>query len=160
MFTPKWKKEALHLVKGARKFVHYKRDLLKPGRVDEVESRRSDLLAAIKSKDLAKVKSMEHHAFRSHVNDAIAKLRSSKPLTYQDVLATHRRLFHTVYPWAGQDRAQTAPKLTIKKPRVIKPATLVKSGYLESSTDVDEFIEVLRSAMEQALANDERIEIR
>ena len=28
MFTPKWKKEALHLVKGARKFVHYKRDLL------------------------------------------------------------------------------------------------------------------------------------
>ena len=66
-------------------------------------------------KDLAKVKSMEHHAFRSHVNDAIAKLRSSKPLTYQDVLATHRRLFHTVYPWAGQDRATNAPDLTIGK---------------------------------------------
>jgi hypothetical protein len=54
----------------------------------------------------------------------------------------------------------TEPKLTIKKPRVIKPATLVKSGYLETRTDVDEFIEVLRSTMEQALANDERIEIR
>jgi hypothetical protein len=54
----------------------------------------------------------------------------------------------------------TEPKLTIKKPRVIKPSTLVKSGYLESSTDVDEFIEVLRSTMEEALANDERIEIR
>ncbi len=55
MFTPKWKKEALHLVKGAKKFVDYKRDLLKPERVAEIESRRADLLAAIKSKDLSKV---------------------------------------------------------------------------------------------------------
>jgi len=55
MFTPKWKKEALHLVKGAKKFIDYKRDLLKPERVAEIESRRQDLLAAIRSKDLAKV---------------------------------------------------------------------------------------------------------
>lgn len=55
MFTPKWKNDALHLVKGARKFVHYKRDLLKPERVGEIESRRVDLLAAIKSGDRARV---------------------------------------------------------------------------------------------------------
>jgi signal peptidase I len=55
MFTPKWKDEAKHLAKGARKFVHYKRDLLKPDRVDEIESRRTDLLAAVKSGDRAKV---------------------------------------------------------------------------------------------------------
>ncbi len=55
MFTPKWKDEAKHLAKGARKFVHYKRDLLKPDRVDEIESRRTDLLAALKSGDRAKV---------------------------------------------------------------------------------------------------------
>jgi signal peptidase I len=55
MFTPKWKKEALHLAKGARKFVDYKRDLLKPERIAEIDSRRADLGAAIKSKDLAKV---------------------------------------------------------------------------------------------------------
>ena len=55
MFAPKWKKEALHLVKGAKKFVDYKRDLLKPGRVAEIESRKADLVAAIKSKDLARV---------------------------------------------------------------------------------------------------------
>jgi signal peptidase I len=54
MFTPKWKKEAKLLVKGALKFVHYKRDLLKPERVDEITSRRLDLLAAIKSGDRAK----------------------------------------------------------------------------------------------------------
>jgi signal peptidase I len=55
MFTPKWKKEAQHLLKGAKKFVDYKRDLLKPERVVEIDSRRTDLLAAIQSKDLAKV---------------------------------------------------------------------------------------------------------
>lgn len=54
-FTPKWKKEALHLVKGAKKFVDYKRDLLKPERLAEIDSRRADLLAAIASKNLGKV---------------------------------------------------------------------------------------------------------
>lgn len=55
MFTPKWKDEAKHLVKGARKFVHYKRDLLAPDRVAEIESRRTDLIDAIKSGDRAQV---------------------------------------------------------------------------------------------------------
>jgi cell filamentation protein len=35
------------------------------------------------------------------------------------VLQTHAVLFGAVYPWAGQDRTQTAPKLTIKKGAVI-----------------------------------------
>jgi cell filamentation protein len=35
------------------------------------------------------------------------------------VLKTHGILFGAVYPWAGQDRAQTVPKLTIKKGSVI-----------------------------------------
>jgi signal peptidase I len=48
-FTPKWKKETQLLLKGAQKFLHYKRDLLKPDRVDEIESRMSDLRAALKS---------------------------------------------------------------------------------------------------------------
>lgn len=55
MFTPKWKSEAKHLVKGARKFIHYKRDLLDDHRIGEIESRRQDLIDAIKSKDREKV---------------------------------------------------------------------------------------------------------
>jgi signal peptidase I len=55
MFTPKWKQEAKHLAKGARKFVHYKRDLLKPGQLEEIESRHKDLLDAIKSGDRVQV---------------------------------------------------------------------------------------------------------
>ncbi len=55
MFKPKWKKEAELLLKGAKKFVHYKRDLLKPDRIDEIESRRTDLKTAIATRDLAKI---------------------------------------------------------------------------------------------------------
>lgn len=55
MLTPAWKKNAKLLAKGAGKFVDYKRDLLTPERVAEIESRRKDLLAAIRLKDRAKV---------------------------------------------------------------------------------------------------------
>lgn len=48
-FTPKWKKETQLLLKGAQKFLHYKRDLLKQDRIDEIESRMGDLKAALKS---------------------------------------------------------------------------------------------------------------
>lgn len=55
MFTSKWKKEAQLLVKGAKKFIDYKRDVLKPERLAEIEFRRQDLIAAIKSRELVKV---------------------------------------------------------------------------------------------------------
>jgi signal peptidase I len=54
MFTPKWKKEAKLLAKGAQKFVNYKRDLLTQERVEEIESRRDDVLKAIKEGNQAK----------------------------------------------------------------------------------------------------------
>lgn len=55
MFTPVWKKNAKILVKGAKKFVDYKRDLLAPDRLAEIESRRKDLIEAIRLKDISKV---------------------------------------------------------------------------------------------------------
>lgn len=48
---PRWKKEAKHLVKGAKKYVHYKRDLLDDAKIAEIESRRDDLKQALKGKD-------------------------------------------------------------------------------------------------------------
>ncbi len=56
MFTPRWKKEAQLWLKGSKKFLHYKRDLLELDRIDEIESRRDDLKKAIKAKDLDAVK--------------------------------------------------------------------------------------------------------
>lgn len=56
MFKPRWKKEAILLLKAAKKFLNYKRDLLSEDRISEIESRRSDLRTAIKAKDLEGVK--------------------------------------------------------------------------------------------------------
>lgn len=53
MFAPKWKKEAKLLVKAGKKFLNYKRDLLKPDKIGEIESRIKDLLGTIKSGDKA-----------------------------------------------------------------------------------------------------------
>lgn len=51
MLTPKWKKEAKLLYKGSLKFLHYKRDLLSPEKIEAIESARADLLAAMKAND-------------------------------------------------------------------------------------------------------------
>lgn len=48
---PRWQKDARHLVKGAKKFIHYKRDQLDEGRIAEIESRRDDLRTALKAGD-------------------------------------------------------------------------------------------------------------
>lgn len=55
MFTPAWKKNAKILIKGAKKFVDYKRDLLSEERIGEIDSRKRDLVAAVKSGDRGRV---------------------------------------------------------------------------------------------------------
>jgi cell filamentation protein len=72
-----------------------------------------------KEKDLAIVKRLEHVSFLTGIDDAFAALTKREQLGYEDVLQTHKTLFEAVYPWAGQDRAQTAPLLTIKRGPVI-----------------------------------------
>lgn len=72
-----------------------------------------------REKDLAIVKRAENASFTTGLDEAFASLAKAKTLSYDDVLKTHRILFGAVYPWAGQDRIQTAPKLTIKKGPVI-----------------------------------------
>ena len=48
----------------------------------------------------------------------------------------------------------------MKKQRVVEPAELVKRTYLETTADVDAFLVALRKALEAAIAQNERIEIR
>lgn len=67
-------------------------------------------------KDPEAVKLSEHAAFRLNIEEALAALRATaRPLGYQDVLGTHKRLFGDVYPWAGQDREATASQLAVGK---------------------------------------------
>ena len=72
-----------------------------------------------KEKDLAIVKRAENASFTTGLDEAFATLAKAKVLSYDDVLETHGILFGAVYPWAGQDRTQTSPKLTVKKGPVI-----------------------------------------
>jgi cell filamentation protein len=65
--------------------------------------------------DLAIVKRLEHTSFLTGIDAAFAALAKRN----EDVLRTHKMLFDAVYPWAGQDRTQTASHLTIKKGSVV-----------------------------------------
>jgi cell filamentation protein len=72
-----------------------------------------------KEKDLAIVKRAENASFTTGLDEAFAALAKAKLLGYDDVLKTHGILFGAVYPWAGQDRTRTAPKLTVRKGPII-----------------------------------------
>jgi len=66
-------------------------------------------------KDPIRIQRFEHHAFAANVLPALRALQDRPALDYPAVLHTHRILFGSVYPWAGQDRAQTAPGIAITK---------------------------------------------
>jgi cell filamentation protein len=80
-------------------------------------------------KDLDIVRRLEHTSFMTGIDMAFERLLKAKHFVYEDVLGTHKILFEAVYPWAGQDRLQTAPDLAISKgpvlfahPHDIRPA--------------------------------------
>lgn len=95
-------------------------------------------------KDPAEVKRLEHEIFRDHVGGAVAALRTDKALGYEDVLETHRRLFQTMYPWAGQDRTENAPDIAI-----------VKGGR----SDLFAYPDEIRRAAAHALTRGQKVEI-
>lgn len=67
-------------------------------------------------KDPQIVQEMEHQMFRASLDEAIAYLAKRRgALRYEDFLAVHRILFEGFYPWAGQDRAITAPEIAVTK---------------------------------------------
>lgn len=70
-------------------------------------------------KDLTLVKRLEHASFTTGIDDAFAALAKKNPLTYDDILDTHKVLFEAFYPWAGQDRATTAPDIAVSRGEVL-----------------------------------------
>lgn len=66
-----------------------------------------------KEKDLEIVAHLEAAAFYDHVTEAIRLLRKHAVITYAHVLQTHKCLFESVYPWAGEDRSVNAPDIAI-----------------------------------------------
>jgi cell filamentation protein len=72
-----------------------------------------------KEKDPDIVRRLQHTAFTLGLDAAFKHLAARKRLEYSDVLKTHQTLFEAFYPWAGQDRLQTAPGLIVKNGEVI-----------------------------------------
>ncbi len=66
-------------------------------------------------KNLDIIKQAEHRAFQKNLGPALDYLFSQKTIAYADVLETHKILFSSIYPWAGQDRLTTAPYINISK---------------------------------------------
>jgi cell filamentation protein len=68
-----------------------------------------------KEKDLTIVGHLETAAFEDHVHEAIRFLRRLPRINYEHITEIHRRLFDSVYPWAGHDRSENAPDIAIVK---------------------------------------------
>lgn len=66
-------------------------------------------------KDAETVREMEHELFRAGLDEALAFLSKRRVLSYEDFLEVHKILFLEFYPWAGQDRAMTAPDIAVSK---------------------------------------------
>lgn len=65
--------------------------------------------------DPESVKRLEHSLFMANLDVAIEMLRTCERIDYGSFLEVHRILLEDFYPWAGQDRAATAPDLYISK---------------------------------------------
>jgi len=76
---------------------------------------RGYLRNILREKDQGKIKELEHQQFNANVKKELIALQKIDTITYSDVLKTHERLFSDFYPWAGQDRSQTASHISISK---------------------------------------------
>jgi len=66
-------------------------------------------------KDLELIGHLETAVFQQEVLRTVRFLRRVQTLQYEHLLETHRQFFHSLYPWAGEDRSITAPHLAIVK---------------------------------------------
>jgi cell filamentation protein len=65
--------------------------------------------------DMEQVKRLEHAAFRANVAHALYELSQAKSIGQAEILQTHKTLFSSVYPWAGESRSRHAPNSAISK---------------------------------------------
>ena len=63
-------------------------------------------------------------------------------------------------PKINSSEEPAKPVAAVRKQRIIKPTEIMKAVYLETPDDVNNFLNALRQELENALANNERIQIR
>ena len=111
---------------------------------------------SLKSKCLTPLEKMTEqvstHESLAHIGQAESEAVHMK----DDALA---QVEHYLMQKAGEGKAGQ-DKPVVKPRKIVSPVTLVKSPYLESQDDVDVFLDDLRRELTDALARNERIEIR
>lgn len=85
------------------------------------------------------IKKLEAYFFYKNIQIALDELMGLDELDYASLLATHRRLFEELYPWAGQDRYQLFPGSVVwKQQTVFAPSNYIERafelGWKSSST--------------------------
>ena len=85
------------------------------------------------------IRHLEHSSFVGGIDQAFETLANAGQLSYRDVLETHKVLFGDMYPWAGQDRSQTAPDLAISRGPALfahpKDAKIARAGAVLSAQE-------------------------
>ena len=76
-FTPRYLKHAKLLHKGVTRFIHYKRDILPPSKLDQISKLRDDLKAAMKARDKAVIDKL-HDQINDACNKAIPGMVTSE----------------------------------------------------------------------------------
>ena len=110
------------------------------------------------------LKPLEALKARVQAEESLANITQAEAEALKEFDAANARIEEFVRKVAKATVAKgTGPqptKVVLKKKRVVEPAKLVQSPYLETKADVDGFLDKLRMELEQAIANEERVEIR
>jgi len=85
-----------------------------------------------------------------------------------DSIRLHDEAIHKMEEWLSTveppvkdpDDDPKPPIVVVKKRHVVTPSKIAKNTYLETQEEVDEFLGDLRKELEQAIKNNNRIQIR
>jgi len=146
------------LIADARQRAITKIDSLLNTLTKDVEAAKGD--ASLRSAVLGP---LENQKGRVQTVDSLAHITQAEAESIKELDAATARIEDFMRKAPGEPSAKGAepsPKAAIKKKRVVEPSKLVASPYLETKSDVDGFLDKLRNELEQAIDNNERVEIR
>ena len=126
----------------------------------EVSSAQGD--AALRAASLAPLEELRQRVEREESLAHITQAQAEAVREFDAAIARieeFSRKQAALPPPKGSDPGVPS-KPSIKPQRVVRPADLVQTKYLETQEDVDSFLGNLRQALEKALADNERIQIR
>jgi hypothetical protein len=111
-------------------------------------------------KPLEKLRSrVETEESLAHISQAESDCLNAYDVAVGRIEEFVRKMSEAAVPSTGSQET-SAIKPVLKKQRIVEPAKLMKTAYLETNEDVQLFIDELREKLEEAIANNERVQIR